>query len=212
MRIERVSCAHPVSAWRVYLRRSEGSIDRSSEERDLSTGVCDLSQDPRGRHHAPGRCRTSRQSLRDSSRADVQHRTGAIIYLLLKSRCRFATLRDAIPDITDRMLTERLQELEQEGIVDRTVIPEAPIRVEYSLTPKGGRWRRRWMPLARGHTSGASPLRTTRRIPSRGKSGRSLYSCSTLCTNETAIDPSPTADATRLMLPLRTSPTAKTPG
>src|SRR5437763_7381953 len=63
--------------------------------------------------------------------------TGAIIYLLLKSRCRFATLRDAIPDITDRMLSERLQELEQEGIVDRTVIPESPIRVEYSLTPKG---------------------------------------------------------------------------
>jgi DNA-binding HxlR family transcriptional regulator len=63
--------------------------------------------------------------------------TGAIIFLLLRSRCRFATLRDAIPDITDRMLTERLQELEQEGIVERTVLPESPVRVEYSLTPKG---------------------------------------------------------------------------
>jgi DNA-binding HxlR family transcriptional regulator len=63
--------------------------------------------------------------------------TGAIIYVLLKSRCRFAMLRDAIPDITDRMLSERLQELEQEGIVERTVVPEAPIRVEYSLTRKG---------------------------------------------------------------------------
>jgi len=63
--------------------------------------------------------------------------TGAIIFLLLKSRCRFATLRDAIPDITDRMLSERLQELEQEGIVERTVLPETPVRVEYSLTPKG---------------------------------------------------------------------------
>src|SRR6266566_4898133 len=63
--------------------------------------------------------------------------TGAIIFLLLTSRCRFATLRDAIPDITDRMLTERLQELEQEGIVDRTVVPETPVRVEYALTRKG---------------------------------------------------------------------------
>ena len=63
--------------------------------------------------------------------------TGAIIYLLLKSRCRFATLRDAIPDITDRMLSERLQELEQEGIIDRTVIPDTPVRVEYALTRKG---------------------------------------------------------------------------
>ena len=63
--------------------------------------------------------------------------TGAIIFVLLKSRCRFATLRSAIPDITDRMLSERLQELEQEGIVDRMVIPETPVRVEYALTRKG---------------------------------------------------------------------------
>ena len=63
--------------------------------------------------------------------------TGAIIYVLLKSRCRFATLREAIPDITDRMLSERLQELEHCGIVERTVIPESPVRVEYSLTRKG---------------------------------------------------------------------------
>jgi DNA-binding HxlR family transcriptional regulator len=63
--------------------------------------------------------------------------TGAIIFVLLKSRCRFAVLRDAIPDITDRMLSDRLQELEMEGIVDRTVIPETPVRVEYALTKKG---------------------------------------------------------------------------
>jgi DNA-binding HxlR family transcriptional regulator len=63
--------------------------------------------------------------------------TGAIIYVLLKSRCRFAMLRDAIPDITDRMLSERLQELEQEGIVERTVVPDTPVRVEYALTKKG---------------------------------------------------------------------------
>ena len=80
--------------------------------------------------------------------------TGAIIFVLLKARCRFATLRDAIPDITDRMLSERLQELEQEGIVERTVIPETPVRVEYALTRKGralagamqaiAEWAERW--------------------------------------------------------------------
>jgi DNA-binding HxlR family transcriptional regulator len=63
--------------------------------------------------------------------------TGAIIFILLRARCRFATLRAAIPDITDRMLSDRLQELEKEGIVERTVIPETPVRVEYSLTEKG---------------------------------------------------------------------------
>lgn len=63
--------------------------------------------------------------------------TGAIIYVLLQQTCRFATLRDAIPDITDRMLSERLQELEAEQIVERVVVPETPVRVEYSLTKKG---------------------------------------------------------------------------
>src|SRR5215217_202790 len=80
--------------------------------------------------------------------------TGAIIYVLLKSRCRFADLRAAIPDITDRMLSERLQELEQEGVVARTVIPDMPVRVEYALTRKGralgsavdaiAEWARKW--------------------------------------------------------------------
>src|SRR6202165_3793132 len=81
--------------------------------------------------------------------------TGAIIFVLLRSRCRFATLRDAIPEITDRMLSERLQELEDEGIVDRTVVPETPVRVEYALTKKGrelaaafdaiGTWAEKWV-------------------------------------------------------------------
>ena len=80
--------------------------------------------------------------------------TGAIIFLLLRSRCRFAQLRDAIPDITDRMLSERLQELEENGIVERNVIPETPVRVEYALTKKGraladaldaiGEWAHAW--------------------------------------------------------------------
>lgn len=81
--------------------------------------------------------------------------TGAIIFVLLKSRCRFATLRDAIPEITDRMLSDRLQELEEEGIVERTVVPETPVRVEYALTRKGRalaapinaitEWAHKWM-------------------------------------------------------------------
>jgi DNA-binding HxlR family transcriptional regulator len=63
--------------------------------------------------------------------------TGAIIFVLMRSRSRFAEIRAAIPDITDRMLSERLQELEQQGILERTVVPETPVRVEYALTKKG---------------------------------------------------------------------------
>jgi len=83
--------------------------------------------------------------------------TGAIIYVLLEARCRFATLRAAVPGITDRMLSERLQELEEEGIVARTVVPETPVRVQYALTKKGrelaaavgaiAEWAERWIPL-----------------------------------------------------------------
>src|SRR4051812_21637345 len=62
---------------------------------------------------------------------------GAIIFVLLQQTCRFAMLRGAIPGITDRMLSERLQELEDEGLVERTVVPDTPVRVEYSLTKKG---------------------------------------------------------------------------
>ena len=83
--------------------------------------------------------------------------TGAIIFVLLERRCRFAVLRQAIPDITDRMLSDRLQELEAEGIVERTVVPETPIRVEYSLSQKGralagaieaiSKWADKWVEL-----------------------------------------------------------------
>lgn len=83
--------------------------------------------------------------------------TGAIIFLLLKQTCRFATLRDSIPGITDRMLSERLQELEDEGLAERTVIPDTPVRVEYALTKKGralaeaigaiADWAERYIPL-----------------------------------------------------------------
>src|SRR4029450_4407975 len=54
--------------------------------------------------------------------------SGAIIQILRQRPSRYAELRAAIPDITDRMLSERLRELEDETIVARTVIPESPVR------------------------------------------------------------------------------------
>lgn len=63
--------------------------------------------------------------------------TGAILRALLRGVSRFGDLAAAIPDMSDRMLSERLKELESEGIVERHVIPAMPVRVEYHLTPKG---------------------------------------------------------------------------
>jgi DNA-binding HxlR family transcriptional regulator len=63
--------------------------------------------------------------------------TGAILRALLAGVERFSDLTAAIPGLSDRMLSERLKELEVEGIVVRQVIPATPVRVVYSVTPKG---------------------------------------------------------------------------
>ena len=84
--------------------------------------------------------------------------SGAVIQLLMQHRLRYAELRAAIPDISDRMLSERLRELEAAGILVRTVLPDPPVRVEYDLTEKGralkpamtaiGEWAERWVPAS----------------------------------------------------------------
>lgn len=50
---------------------------------------------------------------------------------------RFGKLQQLIPDITHRILTKQLRELESCGLVDRTVYPDVPVRVEYAITEKG---------------------------------------------------------------------------
>jgi DNA-binding HxlR family transcriptional regulator len=67
------------------------------------------------------------------------------------------------------MLSERLQELEQEGLVERTVVPETPVRVEYALSKKGralrpaieaiADWSHSWVKIADG-------TRNTRKVSS----------------------------------------------
>jgi DNA-binding HxlR family transcriptional regulator len=64
--------------------------------------------------------------------------SGAILREMLGGATRFTEIRSAIPDISDRMLSERLKELEAAGIVTRRVHAETPVRVEYQLTRKGG--------------------------------------------------------------------------
>lgn len=63
--------------------------------------------------------------------------TGLIVRVLMEKTCRFRDIREQIPQMSERMLAERLKELESHEILVRHVYPETPVRVEYELTEKG---------------------------------------------------------------------------
>jgi DNA-binding HxlR family transcriptional regulator len=81
--------------------------------------------------------------------------SGAIIAVLMLRARRFNELLSAVPGISDRLLTERLRELESRGIIGREIQPGSPARVAYGLTDRGrelnealsalGRWAERWI-------------------------------------------------------------------
>jgi DNA-binding HxlR family transcriptional regulator len=81
--------------------------------------------------------------------------SGAILATLTDAGpCRFGELNQGVPGLSDRLLSQRLRELEAKGLVERSVKAGAPVRVTYSLTIKGqeldpalrelGDWGRRW--------------------------------------------------------------------
>ena len=83
--------------------------------------------------------------------------TGAILRAMLSGEARFSDIASVVPGLSDRLLSERLKELEVEGIVRRTVVASTPVRVDYALTEKGqalseviaavSTWAERWLAL-----------------------------------------------------------------
>lgn len=77
-----------------------------------------------------------------------------IIGAMLDGSTRFSDLRDAVAPISDTLLSERLKQLEADGIVQRVVTPSTPVLIEYRLTDEGRdlkhvidelrRWAERW--------------------------------------------------------------------
>ena len=63
--------------------------------------------------------------------------TGAIVMVLLEGPARFSEIKECVPALSDRLLSERLKELESEGLVERNVLDGIPVRVQYVLTDKG---------------------------------------------------------------------------
>jgi DNA-binding HxlR family transcriptional regulator len=82
--------------------------------------------------------------------------TGAIVRVLQAGPRRFNELLAAVPGMSDRLLAERLRELESANIIQREVQAGSPVRVTYELTPCGreletpldalGHWAERWIP------------------------------------------------------------------
>ena len=81
--------------------------------------------------------------------------TGLILKVLMDGPRRFNEIADEIQTVSDRMLSERLKELEAEEVIERRVYPETPVRIEYRLTEKGqalapvidaiADWGHRWL-------------------------------------------------------------------
>ena len=82
--------------------------------------------------------------------------TGLLLYALLEGPQRFCELTSTVEGLSDRVLSDRLRELEVEGVVERIVYPHIPVRVEYQLTEKGRalepvvlaiqQWADKWIP------------------------------------------------------------------
>src|SRR5579859_2320551 len=84
--------------------------------------------------------------------------TGLILDSLMDGPRRFCELTATVEGLSDRVLSDRLRELEAEDIVERVVYPQIPVRVEYRLTEKGHdlkpvtqaihAWAQEWIPLS----------------------------------------------------------------
>jgi DNA-binding HxlR family transcriptional regulator len=97
--------------------------------------------------------------------------TGAILRVLMDGPLRFSQIGQAVPELSDRLLSERMKELESRGIVERTVISGPPLRVEYALSPMGQelepalseleRWAGRWLGAPAGAAAEAPASATS---------------------------------------------------
>ena len=88
--------------------------------------------------------------------------TGLILDTMLEGPQRFCEMTAIVEGLSDRVLSDRLRELESEGVVERIVYPRIPVRVEYRLTEKGRdlrsvvqaihQWAEEWISLPEAQT------------------------------------------------------------
>jgi DNA-binding HxlR family transcriptional regulator len=83
--------------------------------------------------------------------------TGGVLRALMAGRTHFSEIAATVPGLSDRLLSERLKELEDEGIVRRNVTACRPVKIDYELTEMGkalipvvqslAGWAEEWLPL-----------------------------------------------------------------
>jgi DNA-binding HxlR family transcriptional regulator len=98
--------------------------------------------------------RTVCESFQRAAQLVGQRWVPQIVWVLLDGGRRYSAIRDAIPEISDTLLSERLRELEEADVVTRTVTPSTPVLIEYSLSERGrelavvmdglSTWAERW--------------------------------------------------------------------
>jgi DNA-binding HxlR family transcriptional regulator len=113
--------------------------------------MCSREETSDGTTPAPGCCPFYHEAVELVGR----RWTGAILRVLMDGPLRFSEIASAVPELSDRLLSERMKELEARGIVERTVISGPPLRVEYRLARMGRelepalaeleRWAQRWL-------------------------------------------------------------------
>ncbi|MEK6975414.1 MAG: helix-turn-helix domain-containing protein [Candidatus Thermoplasmatota archaeon] len=101
-----------------------------------------------------------------------------ICFLLrMRQTLRFNELKDRLPGIGSRTLSQRLKELESQGIVERRAFAEVPVRVEYCLSPKGLRMGDLFLPvIAHLRISGWREGMATRKTPARESAAQAAQS------------------------------------
>src|SRR5947209_13096298 len=115
------------------------------------TGVEHSVEDTNGERGVPSCCPLYHEAVELVGR----RWTGAILRVLMDGPLRFSEIAQAVPELSDRLLSERMKELESRGMVERRVIPGPPLRVEYELSQMGRdlkpalselqHWANRWL-------------------------------------------------------------------
>ena len=115
------------------------------------TATAEPSERHRGAARSPGCCPLYHEAVELVGR----RWTGAILRVLMDGALRFSEIAQAVPELSDRLLSERMKELERRGMVERRVISGPPLRVEYRLSEMGRelepalaelqRWANRWL-------------------------------------------------------------------